>query len=44
MAKWASQLEKTHAKLATSASDLKTLREKASNLHKADVCSKEKKK
>ena len=43
MAKWSSQLEKTHAKLAMSNSDLKTLCEKASKLHKAVVCSKEQK-
>jgi Fic family protein len=43
MARWTSQLEKTHAKLATSNSDLKTLREKASKLRKAVVRSKEQK-
>jgi hypothetical protein len=37
MARWTSQLEKTHAKLATSTSDLKTLRDKASKLCKAVV-------
>ena len=43
MAKWSSQLEKTHAKLAMSNSDLKALREKASKLRKAVVRSKEQK-
>ena len=43
MAKWASQLEKIHAKLVVSTSDLRILREKASKLHKAVVCSKEQK-
>jgi hypothetical protein len=43
MARWTSQLEKSHAKLAASASDLKTLHEKASKLHKAVVHSKEQK-
>ena len=43
MAKWTSQLEKTHAKLATSASDLKSLRDKASKLRKAVIHGKEQK-
>ena len=43
MAKWALQLEKTQAKLATSTSDLKTLRNKASKLRKAVICGKEQK-
>ena len=43
MAKWALQLEKTHAKLATSTSDLKTLHNKASKLCKAVICGKEQK-
>ncbi len=40
VARWTSQLEKTHVKLATSNLDLRTLCEKASKLHKAVVCSK----
>jgi len=43
MARWTSQLDKTHAKLATSTSDLKILHEKASKLCKAAVHSKEQK-
>jgi len=43
MASWTSQLEKTHAKLATSNSDLKILHEKASKLCKTVVRSKEQK-
>ena len=43
MARWTSQLEKTHAKLAVSNSDLKILRQKASKLRKAVVHCKEQK-
>jgi hypothetical protein len=43
MARWTSQLEKTHAKLAGSTSDLKTLRNKASKLRKAVKHGKEQK-
>jgi len=43
MARWTSQLEKTHAKLATSNSDFKILHEKASKLRKTVVHSKEQK-
>jgi len=41
MAKWTLQLEKSHAKLARSTSDLKTLCNKASKLRKAVKHSKE---
>jgi len=40
VARWTSQLEKTHVKLATSNLDLRTLREKASKLRKTVVRSK----
>ena len=43
MARWTSQLERTHAKLAASTSDLRTLREKASKLRKTVIHSKEQK-
>ena len=43
MAKWTSQLDKTHVKLAKSNMDLKALRQKASKLRKAVVHSKEQK-
>jgi len=43
MARWTSQLEKTHVKLATSSSDLKTLCNKASKLHRAVKRGKEQK-
>ena len=43
MARWTSQLEKTHAKLAVSTSDLKILWQKASKLRKAVVHCKEQK-
>ena len=43
MARWTSQLENTHAKLATSTSDLKTLRDKASKLRKVVICGKQQK-
>ncbi|EDR07527.1 glutamic acid-rich protein [Laccaria bicolor S238N-H82] len=43
MAKWTSQLEKSHAKLAKSTSDLTTLRNKASKLCKAVKCGKKQK-
>jgi hypothetical protein len=43
MARWTLQLEKSHAKLARSTSDLKTLRNKASKLRKAVKHGKEQK-
>jgi len=43
VAKWTSQLKKTHAKLSTSNSDLKTLCKKASKLCKAVIHTKEQK-
>ena len=43
MAKWTLQLEESHAKLARSTSDLKTLRNKTSKLHKAVKHGKEQK-
>ena len=43
MVRWTLQLEKTHAKLATSTSDFKALCSKASKLCKAVIHSKEQK-